>query len=79
MQTEERSGTLVTFTPDTAYFGNFHFIPNIEKLLWNYVFLNNGLTIYSTASVLFQKRVATTCWNATSTATHFTPSSTSGR
>ncbi len=45
--TEERNGTIITFTPDTKYFGNFHFIPEyVEKLLWNYVFLNNGLNIY---------------------------------
>jgi len=44
--TDEKNGTLVTFTPDTVVFGNYHFIPEyVEKLLWNYVFLNNGLTI----------------------------------
>ncbi len=44
--TDEKDGTLVTFTPDAEVFGNYHFIPEyVEKLLWNYVFLNNGLTI----------------------------------
>lgn len=44
--TEERNGTLISFTPDTKYFNDFHFITEyVEKLLWNYVFLNNGLTI----------------------------------
>ncbi len=39
-------GTIVTFIPDPEIFGNFHFIREyVEKLLWNYVFLNNGLTI----------------------------------
>ncbi len=45
--TDEKNGTLITFTPDSKYFGNFHFISEyVEKLLWNYVFLNNGLSIY---------------------------------
>jgi topoisomerase-4 subunit B len=47
--TEEKelaAGTIVTFTPDEKIFGNFHYIPEyIEQLLWNYVFLNNGLNI----------------------------------
>jgi topoisomerase IV subunit B len=41
-----RSGTIVTFVPDETIFGKFRFINEyIEKLLWNYVFLNRGLTI----------------------------------
>jgi topoisomerase IV subunit B len=41
-----RSGSLISFVPDVDIFGHFHFIPEyIEQLLWNYVFLNNGLTI----------------------------------
>jgi topoisomerase IV subunit B len=41
-----RSGTVVTFVPDETIFGKFRFINEyIEKLLWNYVFLNRGLTI----------------------------------
>lgn len=44
---DARKGTLVTFTPDEELFGNYRFIKDyIEKLLWNYVFLNSGLTIY---------------------------------
>ncbi len=44
--TDDKDGTLVTFTPDAEVFGNYHYIPEyVEKLLWNYVFLNNGLTI----------------------------------
>lgn len=43
---EHRDGTLITFHPDIRFFGNFHYVPEyIEKLLWNYVFLNQGLTI----------------------------------
>lgn len=42
----ERSGTFVSFTPDETIFGNYHYlIEYVEKLLWNYAYLNNGLTI----------------------------------
>ncbi|HNV50402.1 MAG TPA: DNA topoisomerase IV subunit B [Bacteroidales bacterium] len=54
--TDEKNGTLVTFTPDISFFGNFHFIPEyVEKLLWNYVFLNNGLSIYYNGERFFAK------------------------
>ncbi len=39
-------GTEITFVPDETIFGHYHFIPEyVEKLLWNYAFLNNGLTL----------------------------------
>jgi topoisomerase-4 subunit B len=39
-------GTLITFIPDKDIFGHYHFLSEyVEKLLWNYVFLNAGLTI----------------------------------
>ena len=42
----DRAGTLISFTPDEKMFGNFHYIPEyVERLLWNYVYLNTGLTI----------------------------------
>lgn len=45
-ETEEADGTIVTLVPDNEVFGNFHFIHEyMENMLWNYVFLNNGLTI----------------------------------
>jgi topoisomerase-4 subunit B len=45
-ETEVADGTIVTFLPDNEVFGNFHYIPEyVENMLWNYVFLNNGLTI----------------------------------
>jgi len=41
-----RNGTMVIFEPDGEMFKNFHFIPEyLEEMLWNYVFLNSGLTI----------------------------------
>ena len=46
MATEARNGTIVTFTPDEAIFGKFHFLSEyIEKMMWNYAYLNNGLII----------------------------------
>ncbi|MCB2220503.1 MAG: type IIA DNA topoisomerase subunit B [Bacteroidetes bacterium] len=42
----EKTGTLVVFEPDKEVFGNYHYISEyVEKLLWNYVFLNKGLSI----------------------------------
>ena len=42
----DRNGTLIVFEPDGAIFKNFHFIPEyLENQLWNYAYLNSGLTI----------------------------------
>jgi len=42
-----KQGTLISFTPDPELFGNYHYILEyVEEMLWNYVFLNNGLTIH---------------------------------
>ena len=42
-----RSGTFVTFVPDEEVFGNYHFLNEyVEKQLWNYAYLNNGLTLH---------------------------------
>ncbi|MBP5711332.1 MAG: type IIA DNA topoisomerase subunit B [Bacteroidales bacterium] len=44
--TDERSGTLIEFTPDDTIFENFHwYLEYIEKMMWNYVYLNRGLVI----------------------------------
>ena len=45
-ETLEPNGTAVYFTPDDTIFKNYHYIPEyIENMLWNYAFLNSGLTI----------------------------------
>ena len=45
-KTDERNGTLIEFEPDNQVFKHFHFIPEfLENLLWNYAYLNAGLTI----------------------------------
>ena len=42
----EKQGTFVIFSPDEDVFTNFHYISDyVEEMLWNYVFLNNGITI----------------------------------
>ena len=45
-KSSDRNGTLIVFEPDNSVFKNFHFIPEyLENQIWNYVFLNAGLTI----------------------------------
>ncbi|HTH56466.1 MAG TPA: DNA topoisomerase IV subunit B [Cyclobacteriaceae bacterium] len=42
----EKNGTLVEFEPDDSMFKHYHFIPEyLDDLMWNYAFLNAGLTI----------------------------------
>ncbi len=41
------TGTLVEFVPDSKLFGNYHFISEyVERRIWNYAYLNRGLTMY---------------------------------
>lgn len=43
---DERNGTLVCFEPDETVFKHYHFNPLfLENQLWNYAFLNAGLTL----------------------------------
>ncbi|HLT08169.1 MAG TPA: DNA topoisomerase IV subunit B [Cyclobacteriaceae bacterium] len=45
-KTSERNGTKIIFSPDQTIFKNYHFIPDyLENQIWNYAFLNAGLTI----------------------------------
>ncbi|MCG8527999.1 MAG: type IIA DNA topoisomerase subunit B [Opitutales bacterium] len=42
----DRNGTLVQFTPDNEVFGSFSWKDSIiESMLWNYAYLNTGLTL----------------------------------
>ncbi|BDC98716.1 DNA topoisomerase IV subunit B [Persicobacter psychrovividus] len=44
--TDQPNGTEITFEPDASVFKNYHFIPQyLENQIWNYAFLNAGLTI----------------------------------
>jgi len=45
-KSEQRNGTKIVFEPDGTVFKNFNFIPEyLENLMWNYAYLNSGLTI----------------------------------
>jgi topoisomerase-4 subunit B len=46
-KTDERNGTIIDFTPDEQLFGkDFRFRREfVEDMLWNYAFLNRGLTL----------------------------------
>jgi len=45
-KTTESNGTLVTFIPDDTVFKNFHYLHEyLESQIWNYCYLNAGLTI----------------------------------
>ncbi|MBM3163841.1 MAG: type IIA DNA topoisomerase subunit B [Bacteroidetes bacterium] len=45
--TTEQNGTYVEFVPDEAVFKKFVYkTPYLEKMMWNYCYLNRGLSIY---------------------------------
>jgi len=56
LPTHEKNGTLVDFVPDGEIFRNFHFIHEfIEEQLWNYAYLNAGLSLYLNGKKFFSK------------------------
>ena len=56
LSTNEKNGTLVDFVPDGEIFRNFHFIHEfIEEQLWNYAYLNAGLSLYLNGKKFFSK------------------------
>ncbi|UJP64246.1 DNA topoisomerase IV subunit B [Mongoliitalea daihaiensis] len=56
-KTSERNGTKVVFKPDASIFKNYHFIPEyLENQIWNYAFLNAGLTINYNGKKFFSER-----------------------
>lgn len=43
----EKNGTLVEFRPDDTIFKKYHFVHEyIDRMVWNYAFLNTGLKLY---------------------------------
>lgn len=55
-KSEEKNGTYVEFEPDNTMFKNYHFIPEyLDDLMWNYAFLNAGLTINYNGQKFFSK------------------------
>jgi topoisomerase IV subunit B len=55
-KSQEKNGTLVEFEPDDSMFKHYHFIPEyLDDLMWNYAFLNAGLTINYNGRKFFSK------------------------
>ncbi len=55
-KTDEKNGTLVEFAPDESMFKHYHFIPEyLDDLMWNYAFLNAGLTIHYDGRKFYSK------------------------
>lgn len=56
-KSSERNGTKIIFTPDASVFKNYHFIPEyLENQIWNYAFLNAGLTINYNGKKYFSEK-----------------------
>lgn len=46
VSSDGESGTLIEFVPDQVLFGNYHYVDEyIEKRVWNYAYLNRGLSL----------------------------------
>jgi topoisomerase IV subunit B len=57
IETSQRNGTSVTFYPDDTIFRHYRYIPEfVESMIWNYVFLNAGLTINFNGKKFFSER-----------------------
>jgi topoisomerase-4 subunit B len=53
----QRDGTYVEFTPDTEIFGDFTFnLEFIERRIWNYAYLNAGLTLKLNGKAIASQR-----------------------
>lgn len=56
-KSSDRNGTKIVFTPDGSIFKNYHFIPEyLENQIWNYAYLNAGLTINYNGKKYFSDR-----------------------
>ncbi|HET8827954.1 MAG TPA: DNA topoisomerase IV subunit B [Pelobium sp.] len=57
IETTQRNGTATIFIPDDSIFRNYRYIPEfIENMIWNYVFLNAGLTVNFNGQKFFSER-----------------------
>ncbi len=55
-KSDDKNGTLVEFEPDDTMFKHYHFIPEyLDDLMWNYAFLNAGLTINCNGRKFYSK------------------------
>jgi topoisomerase-4 subunit B len=56
-ETTQRNGTAISFLPDDTIFRHYHFIPEfVDNMIWNYVYLNSGLTINFNGTKFFSER-----------------------
>ncbi len=56
-KSSRRKGTKVIFTPDESIFKDYQYrTQHVERLLWNYVYLNRGLTIVFNGEKYFSER-----------------------
>ncbi|MAC96220.1 MAG: DNA topoisomerase IV [Flavobacteriales bacterium] len=56
-ESSRRKGTKVIFTPDESIFHNYQYrTQHIERMLWNYVYLNRGLTIIFNGEKYYSER-----------------------
>lgn len=56
VESDGKPGTTISFVPDEEIFGKYRYLHEyIEEMLWNYVFLNNGLTIVFNGQKFFAK------------------------
>ena len=56
VDTDEPNGTFVQFEADSTVFKNYNFrFPFIEKMIWNYCYLNPGLAIYFNGTKFLSK------------------------
>jgi len=54
--TKEENGTFVKFVPDNEIFKNYNFRNQyLEKLFWNYCYLNRGLSIWFNSTRFYSK------------------------
>ncbi len=55
-ESSQRKGTKVSFIADEEIFGNYRFVNEyVEKMLWNYCYLNPGLTIVYNGEKLYSE------------------------
>lgn len=55
-KSDEPNGTFVTFTPDDEIFKNYKFRPEyLENQIWNYAYLNAGLSLYLNGKRFYSK------------------------
>ena len=53
---DEKNGTRISFAPDASIFRNYRYNHEyVETMLWNYVFLNRGLTIHYNGKSFFSE------------------------